>query len=159
VYDVTGALVWNAFTRAVPQITTWSYDGPALVTNHSPAQTADPVTPFFDDDLTHEIYHAAAFGAGETYWGTTDGQLFQLASSFNLDVSVGLDLGHGVSVNSSILDYTNSISNGGGSSWTLTVWAYVPSTGTMTYVWAYVQPGTTNQVGLVVHAWSGPACP
>jgi hypothetical protein len=157
-YDVVGTVNFNAVGGRTAQVSSWSYVGPPLTTDNSPNQATDPVTPFFTGYGTTETCHIVAPGGAEQDWGTTYAQSYELTSSFNLDFGLSVDLGAGLSVSTTAISYSNSISNGGGQSWTLTVWAYLAS-GATTYVWTYVQPGTTNQVGPIVHSWSGPSCP
>ncbi len=157
-YDVTGATVFNAETSRIPQVSTWSYVGMPLSSNQSSNRVSDPVTPFYDSTLKNETCYAKSQGQSGTYY-TSYSQSYQLTSTFNLDLSLSLDLGHGLSISSSVLTYSNSISNGGGRSWTLSYTIDVPHGDPTTNVWVYVQPGVTNQVGPVVHAWTGPSCP
>jgi hypothetical protein len=158
-YDLTGAITFNAVTNRLSSITSWSYTGGPLATSNNPNQVTDPVTPFFNTALTNENCYSVVPGGATITRMTTYEQSLNLTSSFDFSLSVGLDLGNGLSVSAQVLDVANALSNGGGHSWSLSYSLYEPSNGTTQYVWVYVQPGTTNQVGPVAHAWSGPACP
>jgi hypothetical protein len=156
-YSETGTVEFNSVASRAVTTPSFAYVGPPVSTNQSSSRVSDPVTPFYNLSRD-EVCYSKSGGEGATYSTSYSGWL-QLSSGFNLGVSVSLDLGHGLSVGSNVLTYSNSISNGGGQSWTLSYTIYVPTGGGTTNVWVYVQPGATNQVGPVVHAWSGPACP
>ncbi|MGA8303210.1 MAG: hypothetical protein WA547_04545 [Thermoplasmata archaeon] len=156
-YDQTGNIEFNAIDGRTTGITDWSYVGKALSVDQSSTTVADPLKAFYNVQ-DNEVCYAEGAGQSGTYI-TTYSQSFQLSSSFNLAISVDLDLFGVGSLTTSPLTYSNSISNGGGQSWSLSYTISVPSGGSTTNVWVYVQPGTTNQVGPIVHAWAGPTCP
>jgi hypothetical protein len=158
-FYVTGSTTFNAISRQQPVINSWSYVGGPLSPSNNPNQATDPITPFYNTAETNEVCYSVYPGAAAITETSTYSQSYVLTSGFNLNIAVGVDLGGGVSMSADVLNIQNTISNGGGQSWTLSYILYVPSTGTTHYVWVYVQPGTTNQVGPVAHAWSGPKCP
>lgn len=158
---VAGTVVFNAVSGRTASLAAWSYASPPTSTTDS-VRAQDWLTPFFD--LTNyttgpEYCYAGAPGGAARSYTTTYEQSYQLTSSFDLSFSLSLPLPGGVSVSTPAIGYSNSISNGGSRSWTFTYTVYVPTTANTTYVWSYAQPGTSNQVGPVVHLWSGPPCP
>jgi hypothetical protein len=156
-FNTAGWVEFNAISSRSVQTLSWSYIGQPVVTNQQSNIVSDWVTPFFTGLGSTEVCYTKGPGQSGIY-STSYSQSYQLSSSFDLDFSYSLDLGAGASVGTSVPIYSNSISNGGGSSWTMSYTISVPQSGSTTNVWVYVQPGTTNQVGPVVHAWSGPAC-
>jgi len=157
-YMTTGSVEFNAISGRTAQLLSWSYIGQPVSTELNSSIVSDPVSAFYTGIGSTEVCHTQAAGAGTATYTTTYSQSFQLSSAFNLDISVGVDL-YGVSFSAPLLEYSNSLSNGGGSAWTMSYTIHVPSGGSTTNVWVYVQPGSSNQVGPVVHAWAGPSCP
>ncbi len=158
-YDRTGTVNFNAMSGRTAAVSSWSYVGGPLEGDNSGTQTSDWVTPFYENPLVNETCYTVTGGGAKTTHTTTYEQSFALDSNFNLDIQVSLNLGDGASVQTSALSYSNSISNGDEQAWTLTYLLYAPSGDPTNYIWNWVQPGTSNQVGPIDHAWSGPACP
>lgn len=157
-YMTTGSVEFNAISGRTASTLSWSYTGQPVSTELSSNIVSDPVSAFYTGIGSTEVCHAQTPGAGAQTYTTTYSQSFQLSSTFDLDISVSVDL-YGVSLSTPLLQYSNSLSNGGGSAWTMSYTIHVPSGGSTTNVWVYVQPGSPNQVGPVVHAWAGPSCP
>lgn len=157
---IAGTVVFSAVNGRTASVTSWAYASGPTSTSDRPTQ--DWLTPFFDTtNFTtgpEDCYQGFPGQAAMSY-ATTYAESYQLTSSFDLSISFSLPLPGGISVSTPTIGYSNSISSGGSRSWTFTYTIYVPSTGNTTNVWVYAQPGTTSQVGPVVHLWSGPSCP